>query len=182
MLGQAASWIGLLLLGLMSYDVLSYSDWLFEAISIGIAADAFLLALAIADRIRILRATSERLGLGKNLETPRRRAGADGGSADHRAGRRAADAELLATTDPLTARSISRGLFRALIQRNIQLAFHGRPLSLIIFDIDNFKRMNDIHGHAEGNRVLRQVVESVKKVLRTAPTSSGGSAARSSCW
>ncbi len=167
-LGQAASWIGLLLFGLMCADVLSYSDWLFEAISIGIAADAFLLALALADRIRILqRAKREAEELArKNLETR-------GEELERMVVQRTTEldaarrhAELLATTDPLTGAFNRRGLFER-AERDVQLALrHGRPLSLIIFDIDNFKRVNDIHGHAEGDRVLREVVESVKKALR----------------
>ncbi|MCG5054723.1 MAG: GGDEF domain-containing protein [Myxococcales bacterium] len=34
---------------------------------------------------------------------------------------------------------------------------HGRPLSLVIFDVDDFKRLNDTHGHGTGDHVLREV-------------------------
>jgi two-component system, sensor histidine kinase LadS len=167
-LGQGASWIGLLLFGLMSADVLPYSDWLFEAISIGIAADALLLALALADRIRILqraKQAAEEL-VRKNLETR-------GEELERMVVQRTTEleaarrhAEILATTDPLTGAFNRRGLLER-AERDLQLAMrNGRPLSIIIFDIDNFKRVNDDHGHAEGDRVLREVVASVRSALR----------------
>src|ERR1039458_8221751 len=53
-LGQAASWIGLLLFGMLMLDFLPYHFILLEAIPLGLSVDALLLALALGDRIRIL--------------------------------------------------------------------------------------------------------------------------------
>lgn len=53
-LGQAASWIGLVLFGLFGAGVLPYHLLLYEAPSLGAATDALLLSLALADRIRML--------------------------------------------------------------------------------------------------------------------------------
>ena len=53
-LGQAASWIGLVAFGMLIIGALPYNLLLFEGISIGISADALLLSLALADKIRIL--------------------------------------------------------------------------------------------------------------------------------
>jgi len=51
-----------------------------------------------------------------------------------------------------------------------ELAFssrHGAPLTLILFDVDHFKRFNDEHGHQAGDAVLAAVAEQVQKTVRT---------------
>jgi len=54
-------------------------------------------------------------------------------------------------------------------QLNIQIAQtqrDGMPLSLIFFDLDHFKKVNDKYGHASGDMVLVNVCETVSKLLR----------------
>jgi diguanylate cyclase (GGDEF)-like protein len=65
----------------------------------------------------------------------------------------------LATTDPVTG-LFNRRTFYDLGQRLLeQAARFGRPISIILLDIDSFKRLNQLHGHAFGDRVLREVAE-----------------------
>ncbi len=42
----------------------------------------------------------------------------------------------------------------------------GRPLGLVVIDLDHFKSINDAHGHAEGDRILRAVAERLTSAVR----------------
>ena len=73
---------------------------------------------------------------------------------------------LLATTDGLTG-ALSRRGFREEASRAVALALRYRyDLSLIMFDLDHFKVINDTHGHPTGDRVLRTTVATCDGVLR----------------
>jgi diguanylate cyclase (GGDEF)-like protein len=43
---------------------------------------------------------------------------------------------------------------------------HSTPLSLVLFDLDHFKRVNDAHGHLAGDAVLREVAALVTRMIR----------------
>lgn len=73
----------------------------------------------------------------------------------------------LASIDELTQVCNRRHLIE-LSTREIQLAArHGRPLSVIILDVDDFKAINDRHGHLAGDQMLREVARTLRKQLRT---------------
>ena len=62
--------------------------------------------------------------------------------------------EELATTDALTG-AYNRRKFNDLTLAEVErVRRYGRPLSLLILDIDHFKRVNDAHGHEAGDEVL----------------------------
>jgi diguanylate cyclase (GGDEF)-like protein len=71
-----------------------------------------------------------------------------------------------ATTDPLTG-VLNRRAFLA-AARNIIVSNrrHGLPTSLLFFDIDHFKEVNDRYGHDMGDEVLRCVAKLAKERLR----------------
>ncbi|MCY1075403.1 GGDEF domain-containing protein [Archangium lansingense] len=43
---------------------------------------------------------------------------------------------------------------------------YGRPLTLMMFDIDFFKKINDVHGHLAGDHVLRELSQTIKRMVR----------------
>ena len=74
--------------------------------------------------------------------------------------------EELAQTDFLT-RLLNRRAFMKLANREVAKSIrHKHPLSLMLFDIDHFKRINDRYGHGAGDRVLTEVAKAVSKTCR----------------
>jgi diguanylate cyclase (GGDEF)-like protein len=80
--------------------------------------------------------------------------------------RRAQRLLYLASRDRLTG-LFNRGHFdRALSVAMESAARSGQPLSLAILDIDHFKKINDAHGHAQGDRALIQVAQFLLRAMR----------------
>jgi diguanylate cyclase (GGDEF)-like protein len=68
-----------------------------------------------------------------------------------------AEIERQATVDSLTELA-NRRVFEAALSREVARSKRsGQPMSLVIIDIDHFKRVNDDHGHQVGDAVLREV-------------------------
>lgn len=73
-------------------------------------------------------------------------------------------------TDRLTG-LYNRGNFNLTITKELARSSRlGKPISLIILDIDNFKKLNDSCGHLKGDQVLRDVANIVKDNIRTMDT------------
>ena len=72
----------------------------------------------------------------------------------------------LAHTDSLTGLD-NRGTFDAALAKETQRANRsGRPLSVLFFDVDLFKRYNDYYGHQAGDEVLRALARCASRCLR----------------
>src|SRR5262249_36730415 len=76
--------------------------------------------------------------------------------------------EELATTDPLTKVLNRRALLDRLVAELDRARRFGSSFSLLLFDVDHFKKINDTAGHLAGDAVLRQfgslLEEAVRKV------------------
>lgn len=75
-------------------------------------------------------------------------------------------ADNLAHHDPLTG-AFNRRAVRSRLDSAVAAAHHsGRPLMLQFLDVDHFKSINDVHGHAVGDHCLRSIVEMIGHELR----------------
>jgi diguanylate cyclase (GGDEF)-like protein len=74
--------------------------------------------------------------------------------------------QLLARTDELTRVRNRRGLYAALEREFRRAERYRRALTVLAFDVDHFKRVNDAYGHAAGDRVLRAVAQALEDALR----------------
>lgn len=72
------------------------------------------------------------------------------------------------STDPLTGINNRRELTRY-IQRETRDPSHQGLLALIMMDVDDFKRVNDVHGHYHGDMVLGRVSEILKSSCKNTP-------------
>ena len=82
-------------------------------------------------------------------------------------GDRVADTWRLATVDPLTGIANRQAVLGRIDEEIVRAARYGRPLSVVLVDLDRFKRLNDTHGHAAGDSVLRNVAQLLNANVRT---------------
>ncbi|MCC7507892.1 MAG: diguanylate cyclase [Planctomycetes bacterium] len=71
-----------------------------------------------------------------------------------------------ARTDALTALPNRRDFIESLGLEIARSRRDGKPLCLLYLDLDNFKKINDKHGHTEGDAVLKRVAAALRKQLR----------------
>jgi len=78
--------------------------------------------------------------------------------------------EILANKDALTE-IFNRNYFNLQLKHAVSLAQrHDQKIALILFDIDNFKRVNDSLGHLAGDIIIQQTAKRISKLLRKSDT------------
>jgi diguanylate cyclase (GGDEF)-like protein len=76
----------------------------------------------------------------------------------------------LSRLDPLTGAANGRHFLEILQTESARSVRYKRPFTLVYFDIDDFKRVNDRFGHNAGDAVLRTVAELARSHLRASDT------------
>lgn len=77
------------------------------------------------------------------------------------------EVEQLSLTDPLTGLRNRRG-FEGDARQSIEIAIrYKKPLSVLMLDIDHFKKVNDTYGHAKGDKVLVRIALVCRQVMRS---------------
>jgi diguanylate cyclase (GGDEF)-like protein len=79
------------------------------------------------------------------------------------ANRRVSD---LAQTDMLTGLANRRAFFDGLGDALVDARRGGKAFSILYFDVDHFKDVNDTHGHAVGDELLRQIADRLRATVR----------------
>jgi len=82
-------------------------------------------------------------------------------------GRLEEEVQRLSITDDLTGLHNYRHFYKTLELEIARLKRQKTALSLLMFDMDNFKRYNDLYGHLEGDKVLKKVGEVVDRLIRS---------------
>lgn len=80
---------------------------------------------------------------------------------------RAAQWEVAALTDPLTGLYNRRYLEDALKEYLREFNATEAPLAIFMLDLDHFKKVNDTHGHAAGDIVLKEVADKLSSLTRS---------------
>lgn len=71
-----------------------------------------------------------------------------------------------ATTDALTGLLNRHALYRVLETELERSARYGSPFSIILFDVDHFKNINDVFGHLAGDYILKEISDLVGELIR----------------
>ena len=185
-LAWAALLAGVAVVGLRNLNLLPTTFISFYAIQIGSAVEMVLLSFALAERINDLQrekdaargeavATRQQLVASlqrSELDLERRVAARTGELEALNARLRENERQLqaLAHTDPLTGLA-NRLLLDARLEQSMQHArrSHGQ-IALLLIDLDHFKSVNDSHGHAIGDEVLRAAAERLRTAVREVDT------------
>lgn len=142
LLAWTALYLATIIYSAAGLGLLGYSFWTANLVIIGAAVETVLLSFALADRIRSLREERAKL---KEQE------------------RRLTE---LSITDELTGLYNKRWYSSKLASEVDHARRLGRPLSLLILDVDHFKNFNDAHGHAAGDEVLAELGRIITRTFR----------------
>lgn len=80
--------------------------------------------------------------------------------------RMVSDLEQLASKDPLTGILNRRRLEEEAVRLQALSLRTGRPLAIMMIDIDHFKSVNDRYGHQVGDEILRHAAQSIQSAIR----------------
>ena len=128
-----------------------------DLLPVAYAAMLFPHAVVLGRRLSSALSDSERMGASlRDLNA----------SLEQRIAERTAELERLATTDPLTGLFNRRHLLRLAEAERARARRHGYPLAVMVLDLDEFKRVNDTHGHEGGDAALGQLTARLATLVR----------------
>lgn len=156
LLASLASAIGSNLTALSVWGIIDFDEWRYRAVEIGMLVDATLLAIALGGQFRAAQLERVRAEI----------AGMELAEINQKLNESLRELERLAATDLLT------GLWNRRYFENVATHEMDRALrykyatSLLVFDIDHFKAINDTCGHRTGDDVLKELARTVRQNMR----------------
>jgi diguanylate cyclase (GGDEF)-like protein len=175
MLAWTVLLFGVLVLALRNLDLLPTNFVTLHAMLIGSALEMLLLSFALARRVATLdqdkqRVQADALAAARRSERElEAKVGARTGelaASNQRLAEALSALERIASTDRLTG-AWNRHWLDEAARREIERARrYGTPLSLLMIDVDGFKRINDRHGHAAGDDVLARIAGRLRAEIR----------------
>jgi diguanylate cyclase (GGDEF)-like protein len=168
--------IGVVVYAAVSLGVLPKNPFTEYSMQLGSAAEMILLSFALAYRINVLKAENERIQreARHHLEARVRARTAELDATLQRledANKRLQD---FSRRDGLTGVYNRRHLDDALVALLQHARDHAEPISLLMIDVDHFKKINDDHGHVAGDDCLRAIAQGLDRIAR----GTGGTLAR----
>lgn len=106
------------------------------------------------------------LELGSLVNQRQRRSDEERDYLEHLIRERTAELQLLATTDSLTGLLNRRRFFELAEEECARCRRYGRPIAVVMLDLDHFKEINDNYGHAIGDEALRLTSAAMRNELR----------------
>lgn len=160
--------LGGTILALNKFGLIERNLFTEHATQIGSGIEVILLSFGLADRIiteRRLREAAQRDALHLQLQANSilEVRVAERTQALKEANRRL---QAISLTDPLTGLRNRRYFDEKIEREAVRAKRNTAPLSLLMIDIDHFKRVNDQYGHPAGDVVLRQVASTLKSCLK----------------
>jgi len=163
------AWVIALALVFMRYFGLSRLELVTNVLPVAfMLLEALLLSMALADRVNLLRRQKEQAEK-SYLDALKK----DKQELERQVRERTAKIEQMhqqavkaSRTDMLTGLPNRRAFYDRAARELERARRYGRPVSLIMLDIDRFKVVNDTHGHAAGDEVLRHLADILRRDKR----------------
>jgi diguanylate cyclase (GGDEF)-like protein len=176
-LAWASLLVGGMLMALRNFGLLPTHFLTLHAMQVGSALEMLLLSFALADRFNHIRreharaqadALAAQTALVHSLQRHEREL--EQRVAERTEALAQANARLrdLALRDPLTALANRAALYAHLLEVLQQSRADGRPVTVLMIDLDGVKAVNDRLGHETGDRLLMEVADRLRRVARPA--------------
>lgn len=160
LLASVASALGAGITALTVWGVVGFEAWAYHAVEVGMLVDATLLGVALGRQFRAALVERMRAELASRELSLR----------NEQLNESVEKLAHVAATDGLTG-LWNRRHFEQLLAAEVDRAGrYGQPVSLLLFDIDHFKAINDTCGHQAGDAVLCELAELVRARVRRSDT------------